>query len=110
MVTQLQNCKNNPKEWGNEIIWAEGKNYLGKYFMIAPGKRIDSSSTNKKEKTIFVMLGELVVWKSEDQNDFIVLKQNDVCHLNSNQFYGLGCTSESQYPAILMEISDQKED
>lgn len=104
MVKQLQNCKSEIKPWGNEIIWAEGKDYVGKYLLIQPGKRLSLQYHEEKEETIFVMLGELILWESEDESKFRVLKQNDVFHVHPKQVHRFGAKAGDQ-PVILMEVS-----
>jgi mannose-6-phosphate isomerase len=50
------------KPWGREEIWAEvnGK-YLGKFLVIAPGKRLSLQHHEEKDETICVMSGVLTI-------------------------------------------------
>lgn len=49
------------KPWGHEEIWAETTNYVGKYLHINPGCRLSRQYHAKKEETIRVLSGLLVL-------------------------------------------------
>lgn len=49
------------KPWGKEEIWAETPKYVGKYLYISPGHRLSRQYHEKKEETIRVLSGELLL-------------------------------------------------
>ena len=50
------------KPWGYEEIWAETDKYVGKILTILPGHRLSLQYHEKKEETIYVMRGVLVLY------------------------------------------------
>ena len=49
------------KPWGYEIIWAESERYLGKILYIKKGHRLSRQYHEKKDETIHVLEGTLLV-------------------------------------------------
>src|ERR1700758_423645 len=49
------------KPWGYEIIWARTERYLGKILHIEPGHVLSLQYHNKKDETIYVLKGEIVL-------------------------------------------------
>ena len=50
-----------PKPWGNEIIWGETKDYVGKILYISQGHRLSRQYHETKEETIMVISGTLLL-------------------------------------------------
>lgn len=57
------------KPWGYEYIWAESKNYAGKILYINKGSRLSLQFHEKKEETIYVLSGELLLVYGEREED-----------------------------------------
>ena len=57
------------KPWGHEIRWAITDKYLGKILKIDPGQKLSRQFHEKKDETIYVLEGVLVLelGKEEDQ-------------------------------------------
>ena len=55
------------KPWGYEEIWAETDKYVGKILTILPNHRLSLQYHEKKEETIYVLEGKLIVWVSDDE-------------------------------------------
>jgi mannose-6-phosphate isomerase-like protein (cupin superfamily) len=49
------------KPWGKEEIWAETPKYVGKYLYISAGHRLSRQYHEKKEETIRVLQGLLLL-------------------------------------------------
>ncbi len=49
------------KPWGHELIWAHTDRYVGKVLHIAAGKRLSLQYHEKKDETIFVMSGRMLL-------------------------------------------------
>ena len=50
-----------PKPWGHELIWAKTERYVGKILHIEPGHVLSLQYHNKKDETIFVLRGEIIL-------------------------------------------------
>jgi len=50
-----------PKPWGHELIWAKTDRYVGKILHIEPGHVLSLQYHNKKDETIFVLKGEIIL-------------------------------------------------
>ena len=61
------------KPWGKEEIWGETEKYLGKFLYINPGEMLSRQYHEKKEETICVLEGELLLEiGAPNDADFIV--------------------------------------
>ena len=60
------------KPWGSEEILAHTNQYVMKKMYIKPGHRMSLQYHQKKEETIFVVEGTLVIWNSSDSEPFRV--------------------------------------
>ena len=49
------------KPWGYEIIWAKADKYVGKVLHIEPGQVLSLQYHNKKDESIYVLTGEIVL-------------------------------------------------
>ena len=49
-----------PKPWGQEIIWAQTEDYVGKVLEIKYGHKLSRQYHEIKEETIYVVYGTLV--------------------------------------------------
>jgi mannose-6-phosphate isomerase-like protein (cupin superfamily) len=56
------------KPWGKEEIWAETPKYVGKYLHINPGHRLSRQYHEKKEETVRVLDGELLLEIGDGDN------------------------------------------
>ncbi len=53
--------KTENKPWGHEVIWAETDKYVGKILFIKQGHRLSRQYHEKKEETIIVSSGQLLL-------------------------------------------------
>jgi mannose-6-phosphate isomerase len=49
------------KPWGHELIWARTDRYVGKILHIEPGHVLSLQYHNKKDESIYVLTGEIVL-------------------------------------------------
>jgi mannose-6-phosphate isomerase len=50
-----------PKPWGQEVIFAENERYAGKLLHIDAGHRLSLQYHERKDETIYVLEGEMVL-------------------------------------------------
>jgi len=55
-----------PKPWGRELIFAENERYAGKILHIEAGHSLSLQYHERKDETIFVLEGELILTIEED--------------------------------------------
>ena len=91
------------KPWGYEVWWAETNSYAGKFLQINPGCRMSLQFHKKKEETIYVMTGPLLIWVDPEQNDDpISLIPGSVYHVKPGQVHRFGA---GKIPVMLCEVS-----
>ncbi len=93
------------KPWGYETLWAQTKDYVGKFLHINPGCRLSLQYHKEKEETIYVLSGILLIWLSEDNNDYIVVGEGTAYHVEPNQIHRFGAPDEQQSDTVLVEVS-----
>jgi mannose-6-phosphate isomerase len=49
------------KPWGHELVWARTDRYVGKILHIEPGHLLSLQYHNRKDETIHVLRGEIVL-------------------------------------------------
>ena len=92
------------KPWGYEEIWAETDKYLGKILTILPGHRLSLQYHEKKEETVYVMSGKLIVWLSEDENNKLILNKGTTYHVKPGQVHRFGAPKGSVLTKLI-EVS-----
>lgn len=91
------------KPWGKEEIWAETPKYVGKYLHINAGHRLSRQYHERKEETIRVLSGKLVLEiGSGDNAIFTSLSVGDVFHVTPLTVHRFGADKED---VILVEVS-----
>ena len=78
------------KPWGYEEIWAETDKYVGKILTIFPNQRLSLQYHEKKEETIYVLQGRLVIWHSADPNDITHVEEGETFHVKPNTVHRFG--------------------
>ncbi len=88
------------KPWGYENLWAHTSDYVGKILFIKAGHRLSKQYHEKKEETILVLKGTLVVY---DENDMVTeVKPGDSFHVVPGQVHRFGATFSN---VELVEVS-----
>lgn len=91
------------KPWGHEEIWAETRRYVGKYLHIKSGKRLSRQYHQKKEETIRVLEGELLLELGTSDNIIQkILKKGETYHVMPGTIHRFCATKED---VILVEVS-----
>ena len=78
------------KPWGYEEIWAETNKYVGKILTIKPGQRISLQYHQKKEETVYVAMGKLIVWTSDKDDNKLILNPGTSYHVKPGQVHRFG--------------------
>ena len=78
------------KPWGYEEIWAETEKYVGKVLTIKPGQRLSLQYHQKKEETVYVTMGKLIVWTSDKDDNKLVLNPGTAYHVKPGQIHRFG--------------------
>jgi quercetin dioxygenase-like cupin family protein len=55
------------KPWGHELIWARTDRYVGKILHIEPGHTLSLQYHNKKDESIHVLRGEIILRIQKDE-------------------------------------------
>jgi mannose-6-phosphate isomerase len=94
------------KPWGHELIWARTDRYVGKILHIEPGHVLSLQYHNKKDESIYVLSGEIVLRIQRD--DTLIerrMAQGEACHIQPrviHQFEAVASTDllEASTPEI----------
>lgn len=92
------------KPWGREEVLITSPNYVVKKIVIDSGKRLSLQYHEKKEETVFVHKGILIVWKSENFYDMVTLCPGEVYHVHPGDIHRFGCP-ENVDECVLIECS-----
>jgi quercetin dioxygenase-like cupin family protein len=96
------------KPWGHELIWARTDRYVGKILHIEPGHVLSLQYHNKKDESIYVLSGEIVLRLQRD--DTLIerrLAQGEAFHIEPkviHQFEAVAATDLLE--ASTSEIDD----
>jgi len=90
------------KPWGSEEILARTDQYVMKKMYIQPGHRMSLQYHEKKEETIFVVEGILVVWNDSNSKPEFV-NPGGVYHVTPTTIHRFGATDN--YGVTLIECS-----
>lgn len=94
------------KPWGHEEIWAETDKYVGKVLSILPGHRLSLQYHEVKEETVFVLEGRLIIWHSENEQDFSILNEGESFHVKPGTIHRFGAPTNWSGPYTkLLEVS-----
>src|SRR2546427_11675925 len=91
-----------PKPWGYELIWAKTDRYVGKILHIEPGHVLSLQYHNKKDESIYVLKGEIVL--RIQQGDTLIerpLREGESFHIQPKVIHQF----EAVLPSDLLEAS-----
>ncbi len=91
------------KPWGYEEIWAETDDYVGKRMLIRAGHRMSLQYHKVKEETIYVVSGFLLLWESQNEMEYRILKEGETYHVKPNQIHRFGADLTGD--VVLIEVS-----
>lgn len=99
------------KNWGHEIVWAITDKYMAKTIEIDPNKVSELVVCERKEKSIIVIAGELVLGIGkccdEEKLDYVNFKEGWTCYIASGMLHRYGATDK---PLRLIEVSSPEID
>lgn len=91
------------KPWGHEEIWAETPKYVGKYLHIEPGHRLSRQYHEKKEETIRVLSGKLLLEVGTGDNLMtLTLSPGEIYHVTPLTVHRF-CAGDER--VVLVEVS-----
>lgn len=91
------------KPWGHEEIWAETPKYVGKYLHIEAGRRLSRQYHERKEETIRVLSGELLLEIGTDTNLIQQrLSPGEIFHVTPGTVHRF-CAAEEN--VVIVEVS-----
>ena len=95
-------AKKTLKPWGYEILWAKTDDYVSKFLYIEPNQRLSLQFHEKKEETVCVMTGVLLLWEQKNQKEPEILGPGSIYHVKPGQIHRFGASLE---PVSLIEVS-----
>ncbi len=91
------------KPWGKEEIWAETPKYVGKYLYINAGHRLSRQYHERKEETIRVLQGLLILELGVDSNiTQLTLSPGEIYHVTPRTVHRF-CAKDDN--VVLVEVS-----
>ena len=91
------------KPWGKEEIWAETPKYVGKYLYINAGHRLSRQYHERKEETIRVLQGLLILELGVDSNiTQLTLSPGEIYHVTPRTVHRF-CAGDDN--VVLVEVS-----
>lgn len=91
------------KPWGHEEIWAETPAYVGKYLYINRGHRLSRQYHERKEETIRVLGGTLILEIGFDPAQVLKLEPGEIYHVKPNTIHRFGAGAHDD--VVLVEVS-----
>jgi len=91
------------KPWGNEKIWAKTDKYVGKLMTIRAGKRMSLQYHEKKEETIYVLSGCLMLWTEKSDENCLILNPGETYHVKPGCVHRFG--ADHTQDVVLIEVS-----
>ncbi len=94
----MNNIKYIHKPWGHEKIWAETNKYVGKILFVEAGKRLSLQYHEKKDETILVKAGKLLLEIGSNKNQLqqIVLLPGDAYHIKTNMVHRMSGIEDTE--------------
>jgi mannose-6-phosphate isomerase len=98
------------KPWGHELIWARTDRYVGKILHIEPGHVLSLQYHNKKDETIHVLKGEIILRLQPDRNGPLTerrMREGESFHISPTTVHQFeAVTSSDLLEASTPEIDD----
>jgi mannose-6-phosphate isomerase len=91
------------KPWGHEIRWAINEKYLGKILRIEPGQKLSRQYHEKKDETVYVLDGVLVMELGpEEEQNRVIMKPGSSWRIKPGTIHRFCAPSEG---CTLIEVS-----
>lgn len=93
-----------PKPWGQEEIWAETPDYLGKVLTIEPHQQLSLQYHSEKNETIKVMLGPLFFEYGYELDNLktVEMQAGECIHIAPNLIHRMKAKDN---PVMILEVS-----
>jgi mannose-6-phosphate isomerase-like protein (cupin superfamily) len=91
------------KPWGMEEVWAETPKYVGKYLYINRGHRLSKQYHEKKEETIRVISGTLILEIGSGPDQIMHLDPGEIYHVTPHTIHRFGASVHDD--VVLVEVS-----
>jgi mannose-6-phosphate isomerase len=96
------------KPWGCELVWAENDRYAGKIIVIDAGRRLSLQLHHRKDETILVLAGRMVLHLDDDAGTMTALELGPGDH--ARVATGRRHRFEAIEPTALIEVSSPELD
>ena len=92
-----------PKPWGSEQIWALTERYCGKVIRISAGKRLSLQRHERKEESLIVLRGTLLLHLEDDEGIVRVLElgPGESAHVDTHRIHRFEAATDVE----LVEVS-----
>jgi len=92
-----------PKPWGSEQIWALTERYCGKVIRITAGKRLSLQRHERKEESLIVLRGTLLLHLEDDEGIVRVLElgPGESAHVDTHRIHRFEAATDVE----LVEVS-----
>ena len=91
------------KPWGQELIWAETEDYVGKLLTVNHGHKLSRQYHEVKEETIYILFGTLSLEIGEgDEMQELKLRKNECFHIKPGLIHRF-CAEKGD--VVLAEVS-----
>jgi mannose-6-phosphate isomerase-like protein (cupin superfamily) len=100
----MRTTKHVSKPWGNEEIWAQTSDYVGKILYINRNSKLSLQYHQQKEETIRVLRGRLYLHYGENKDNLQILEmvEGDTYHVLPNHIHRFEARDEA---VELVEVS-----
>ena len=94
-----------PKPWGEELIFAQTDDYVGKTLFIKEGSRLSLQYHEQKEETIMVLSGKLELFASKKDGELktFILEEGETFHVKPHTIHRFCATQGTD--VTLVEVS-----
>ena len=92
-----------PKPWGSEQIWALTERYCGKVIRITAGKRLSLQRHERKEESLIVLRGTLLLHLEDDDGivRVVELGPGESAHVDTHRIHRFEAATDVE----LVEVS-----
>ena len=91
------------KPWGRELIFAQTDSYVGKEILIKAGELLSRQYHRKKDETVYVVRGPLILEVGMDPIEKITLQQGESYHIPPGTIHRYIAPEDSD--CVLIEVS-----
>lgn len=90
--------------WGHKLNWGKSKSYNANLIWIDPGKIIGLRYSKTSDLDLYVMAGELKIWRSSEENDFLNIEPGGFYHIDPRQLYRFKSPEDQKFPTAVIMV------